>query len=148
MRCSTRGACPCSRRSTRDARSTAKVHLSDHPPCRRSAAVVRESTGHCTASPIGALGPWAHPGSLVTIIGMSTTRPPDPPAEPGPEAGRRPASLPTPRFGEPPASAPADQEADATGPGRPVSRMRLEPLLPRRQQPHLLVEVDGTPATY
>ena len=25
---------------------------------------------------------------------------------------------------------------------------RLEPLLPRRQQPHLLVEVDGTPATY
>jgi hypothetical protein len=26
--------------------------------------------------------------------------------------------------------------------------MRLEPLLPRRQHPYVLVEVDGTPATY
>jgi hypothetical protein len=26
--------------------------------------------------------------------------------------------------------------------------MRLEPLIPRRQHPHLLVEVDGTSATY
>jgi len=86
--------------------------------------------------------------TLVTIIGMSTTRPPDPPAEPGPEAGRRPAALPSPLFGEPPASAVPDHEVDETGPERPVSPMRLEPLLPRRQQPPLLVEVDGTPATY
>ena len=56
---------------------------------------------------------------------MSTTRPPDPAAEPGP----------------------AEQQA-SRAPRREVAPLRLEPLLPRRQQPHLLVEVDGTPATY
>jgi hypothetical protein len=85
---------------------------------------------------------------LVTISRMSTTRPPDPAAEPGPEAGPRPASLSGRRFGEPPAPPSPDEHPDDTDPGRPVNPMRLEPLLPRRQQPHLLVEVDGTPATY
>ena len=61
---------------------------------------------------------------------MSTTRPPDPAAEPNP-AERRPAD-----------QRPADAPRGDVGP------VRLEPLLPRRQQPHLLVEVDGTPATY
>ena len=56
---------------------------------------------------------------------MTTTRPPDPAAEPDP-GDRRPADPP---LGE-------------------VQPLRLEPLLPRRQQPHLLVEVDGTSATY
>jgi nucleotide-binding universal stress UspA family protein len=85
---------------------------------------------------------------LVTINRMSTIRPPDPPAEPGPEAGQRPASLPARRFAEPQAPSDPDQHTHDADVERPVSPMRLEPLLPRRQQPHLLVEVDGTPATY
>ena len=56
---------------------------------------------------------------------MSTTRPPDPAAEPDPA--------------EPRSADPTRGE---------VAPIRLQPLLPRRQQPHLLVEVDGTPATY
>jgi nucleotide-binding universal stress UspA family protein len=55
---------------------------------------------------------------------MSSPRPPDPAAEPDP-ADPRPA-------------APRDE----------ITPLRLEPLLPRRQQPHLLVEVDGSSATY
>jgi hypothetical protein len=56
---------------------------------------------------------------------MSTTRPPDPAAQPDP------------------ADQPPAEQAH-----REVAPIRLEPLLPRRQQPHLLVEVDGTQATY
>lgn len=56
---------------------------------------------------------------------MSTTWQPDPAAEPDP----------------------AEQRA-ADEPRAQVAPIRLEPLLPRRQQPHLIVEVDGTPATY
>ena len=56
---------------------------------------------------------------------MSTTQQPEPAGEPDP-VEQRPADAP---------------RAD-------VAPLRLEPLLPRRQQPHLLVEVDGTPATY
>ena len=78
---------------------------------------------------------------------MSTIRPPDPEAEPGPEASERPTPLPARRRGGPPA-APADEQPGDGAAGSPVSPMRLEPLIPRRQQPHLLVEVDGTPGTY
>jgi hypothetical protein len=77
---------------------------------------------------------------------MSTTRPPDPAAEQDPEAHERPTSLPARRFGEIPPPAADEHRDDPIG--SPVSPMRLEPLVPRRQQPHLLVEVDGTPATY
>ena len=57
---------------------------------------------------------------------MSTTRPPDPAAQPDP----------------------GDQRGPADEPRAEVAPLRLEPLLPRRQQPHLIVEVDGTPASY
>ena len=77
---------------------------------------------------------------------MSTVRPPDPAAEHESGADPRPAPLPSRRLGEVPS--PAAEHTDDPGPGRPVSPMRLEPLLPRRQHPQLLVEVDGTPATY
>ncbi len=76
---------------------------------------------------------------------MSTSRPPDPAAEPEPGADPRPASLPARRFGNADTSPATDDDPQD---GRPVGPMRLEPLLPRRQHPHLLVEVDGTPATY
>lgn len=56
---------------------------------------------------------------------MSSTRPPDPAADPDP----------------------AEQRRDDRN-RREIAPLRLEPLLPRRQQPHLMVEVDGTPATY
>jgi nucleotide-binding universal stress UspA family protein len=74
---------------------------------------------------------------------MSTVRPPDPEAEHEPGAEERPQQLPSRRVGDPPAP-----RADDEGPARPVTPMRLEPLLPHRQRPQLLVEVDGTPATY
>jgi nucleotide-binding universal stress UspA family protein len=37
---------------------------------------------------------------------------------------------------------------DDTGDGRPVEPRRLTPLLPRRQHPWLVVDVDGTPGGY
>jgi nucleotide-binding universal stress UspA family protein len=57
---------------------------------------------------------------------MSSIRPPDPAAEPDPAD-----------------AFPADRSPRAD-----ITPLRLQPLLPRRQQPHLVVEVDGTPATY
>jgi nucleotide-binding universal stress UspA family protein len=75
---------------------------------------------------------------------MSTVRPPDPAAEHEPEADQQPAPLPPPRLGDTPSPDPAHEDS----PGRPVTPMRLEPLLPIRQHPQILVEVDGTPATY
>jgi len=76
---------------------------------------------------------------------MSTVRPPDPAAESEPGAENRPAPLPARPLDAPPAPrAPRDEN----GPPRPVTPVRLEPLLPHRQRPQLLVEVDGTPATY
>jgi nucleotide-binding universal stress UspA family protein len=83
---------------------------------------------------------------------MSSIRPPDPAAEHEPGANQRPSPRPARRLGEAPPPATDEQATDEQGAddglGRPVTPMRLEPLLPRRQQPHLLVEVDGTPATY
>ena len=76
---------------------------------------------------------------------MSTVRPPDPSAEHEPGADQAPAPLPARRIGETPSPTAAHDE---DGTARPVSPMRLEPLLPRRQRPHLLVEVDGSSATY
>jgi hypothetical protein len=77
---------------------------------------------------------------------MSTVRPPDPAAEHESGADQRPAPLPARRLGEVPP--PATEHTDDDGLGRPVAPMRLEPLIPRRLHPQLLVEVDGTPATY
>jgi nucleotide-binding universal stress UspA family protein len=76
---------------------------------------------------------------------MSSVRPPDPAAESEPGAENRPAPLPARRLDETPAPRAA---RDEKGPARPVTPVRLEPLLPHRQRPQLLVEVDGTPATY
>ena len=78
---------------------------------------------------------------------MSSIRPPDPAAEPGRDDDERPVSLPTRRLGEP-APPPAHEHPEDGITGRPVGPVRLEPLLPRRQHPYLLVEVDGTPAAY
>jgi hypothetical protein len=78
---------------------------------------------------------------------MSTVRPPDPAGEPGPEVDQRQAPLPTRRIGETPPRRDSDEHPDEDR-GRPVSPVRLEPLVPRRQPPYLVVEVDGTPATY
>jgi hypothetical protein len=78
---------------------------------------------------------------------MSSIRPPDPAAEPGPGAEEPPTSLPAQRRGGSIPS-PANHTSDETTRDSPVGPRRLEPLLPRRQNPHLLVEVDGTPATY
>src|SRR3954470_19323627 len=61
---------------------------------------------------------------------MSGTLPPWDP-EPAPETGPRP-SVPTAREGE----------------GASVAPLRLPPLLPRRQNPWLIVEVDGSPACH
>ncbi len=97
---------------------------------------------------------------------MSTNRPPDPAADPGAGADPRPASLPARRLSSavtPPDDAdidtdqstpeqqdraPQDENEHEDGPGSLVGPVRLEPHLPRPQQPHLLVEVDGTAATY
>ena len=99
---------------------------------------------------------------------MSTSRPPDPAADPGAGADPRPASLPARRLSSavtPPADPATDTDTDTPtsepqdripheghgqddGPRPLVGPVRLEPLLPRRQHPHLLVEVDGTSATY
>jgi nucleotide-binding universal stress UspA family protein len=65
---------------------------------------------------------------------MSEIRFPSDP-EPAPEADPRP-TVPAARDGE---------DADA-GAGAGVSPLRLPPLLPRRQNPWLIVEVDGSPA--
>ena len=44
---------------------------------------------------------------------------------------------------------PADPSTEPEPPAHPqVTPVRLEPLLPRRQHPQLLVEVDGSPASY
>jgi hypothetical protein len=76
---------------------------------------------------------------------MSTVRPPDPAAEPEPGNDAHPAPLPARRLGETPSPDAAPGEDD---PAPAVTPMRLEPLLPRRQHPYLLVEVDGSSATY
>jgi hypothetical protein len=60
--------------------------------------------------------------------------------------------MPARRIGE--AAAPSTSNPSSTTDSsvrdetHPLGPMRLEPLLPRRQHPHLLVEVDGTPVTY
>ncbi len=48
------------------------------------------------------------------------------------------------RPGTPPAADPTEDDTR----GRRVEPMRLAPLLPRRQNPWLLVDVDGSPASY
>ena len=45
-------------------------------------------------------------------------------------------------------SSPADRAVDDARGDRRVEPMRLTPLLPRRQNPWLLVDVDGSPAAY
>jgi nucleotide-binding universal stress UspA family protein len=67
---------------------------------------------------------------------MSEIRSPREP-EPVPETEPRP-TVPSARDGE---------VADA-GPGTAVAPLRLPPLLPRRQNPWLIVEVDGSPAAH
>jgi nucleotide-binding universal stress UspA family protein len=67
---------------------------------------------------------------------MSEIRSPREP-EPAPEIQPNP-TVPTARDGE---------ETDA-GPGATVAPLHLPPLLPRRQNPWLIVEVDDTPATH
>lgn len=71
---------------------------------------------------------------------MSTTRRPDHPAGDPEPRGRRPDD----------ATADERPEAPAIPEPRPpeVAPLRLDPLLPRRQHPQLLVEVDGSPASF
>ncbi len=84
------------------------------------------------------VGPW----SLGTPSGarhdrlMSETRSPSEPEQVPPaqaDAGEQPA---------------ADSADAVTGPRASVEPLRLPPLLPRRQNPWLVVEVDGSPATH
>ena len=57
-----------------------------------------------------------------------------PPREPGPAPDREPTGH------------PATDDGASTAPG--VEPLRLRPLLPRRQNPWLVVEVDGSPGAH
>ncbi len=73
---------------------------------------------------------------------MTTMRPEHPAGDPDPAAEpRRPRRLDDGAVPAPPA-----EPAPALPPQ--VAPVRLGPLLPRRQHPQLLVEVDGSPASY
>lgn len=47
-----------------------------------------------------------------------------------------------------PVGPPSTELGEGWRPSRDVEPIRLGPLLPRRQHPHLLVEMDGSPASY
>jgi nucleotide-binding universal stress UspA family protein len=66
---------------------------------------------------------------------MSETRPPEPEQAPRAQAGDD-----EPQATDPPAAVPTPRAA--------VEPLRLPPLLPRRQNPWLVVEVDGSAATH
>jgi nucleotide-binding universal stress UspA family protein len=87
----------------------------------------------CTSwRPDRVLGPCGRAVGAATIQYMSEFRPPREP-EPAPHSEPSPGSSPA----QNPREAPAG-----------VEPLRLSPLLPRRQNPWLVVEVDGSPATH